>query len=96
MPVTRVSSGPSPVQVRRPQNRTYQQHDTLVGCILWLPTKDRIDHRLLVGVDIDDGCFNHPVVVLSTDLAEGKAIILIVSVLSCLLITQLTSEANFP
>ena len=32
-------------------------------------------------MEVDDGCFHHPVVVVSTELARGKAIVLIVSIL---------------
>ena len=46
------------------------------GCIFWLPKKDEIDENLLWDVDIEEGCFDHPVVVLSTD--EQKAAVLIV------------------
>lgn len=52
----------------------------LAGCILWLPKKDQIDQHLVIGLDIDDGCFNHPVVVLSVDPEERNATVLIVSI----------------
>lgn len=80
MPRTRLSSGPSPLEARYPQSTTHQHHGIQTGCILWLPKKDDIDERLLAGVDIEDGCFNHPIVVLSTNRAEGKATVLIVSI----------------
>lgn len=88
MPATRVSSCP------------LQHHDILAGSILWLPRKLEIDDHLLVGVDIDKGCFNHPIVVLSTDQVGGKATILIVSItiqrsLSYYSNSQLTSKAYF-
>lgn len=81
MPRTRASSHRSPLEVRRPQSETHHRHDNRAGCIFWLPKKDYIDERLLAGIDIDDGCFNHPVVVLSIDPNDGKATVLIVSIL---------------
>ena len=100
MPGISVSSRPSPSQVRHSQNTTYQHHGIPAGCTLWLPNKHKIDAHLLEGVDIDDGCFNHPIVVLSTDLVEGKATVLVVSILiprfpSYVLSSQLTLEAYF-
>lgn len=76
--MSRAYSGPIPVHSS--PNTINDSYDVPVGCILWLPKKDDID-RHSVGADIGDGCFNHPVVVLSVDLVEKKAIILIVSVL---------------
>ena len=80
MPATPMSSCPSPLQVHCAQDETRQNRDILAGSILWLPRKVEIDDHLLVGVDIDKGCFNHPIVVLSTDQVGGKATILIVSI----------------
>jgi len=54
---------------------------TLAGCILWLPRKDQIDRRLALVSEIDDGCFNHPVAVLSVNPEERTAIVFIVSIL---------------
>jgi len=51
----------------------------LAGCILWLPRKDQTDQHVVIGSYIDDGCFNHPVVVLSVDLEGRTATVLIVS-----------------
>ena len=86
--------------MHRAQDVSRQHHDILAGCILWLPRRVEIDEHLLVGADIDDGCFNHPVAVLSTDQAGRKATILIVSItiersLSYLSNSQLTLKAYF-
>lgn len=64
------------------QDTTHNSYNMLAGCILWLPKKDQIDQHLLRGLNIDDGCFNHPVVVLSVNPEELDAIILIVSIAS--------------
>lgn len=50
------------------------------GCILWLRKKDEIDPSLLAGTEIGEGCFDHPVMIVSTDLVERKATGLIVSI----------------
>ena len=97
MPVTQASSYPSPQQVCRRQSTTNQLNDVKAGCILWLPRKDKIKEYLLEGMEIDDGCFNHPVLVLSTEPAQGKASVLIVSILLsiCLkIILHLKYSAN--
>lgn len=60
---------------------TPQNHELQPGCILWLPKKDEIDDDLLMDVHIGHGCFDHPVVVLSTNLVQGKATVFIVSTL---------------
>jgi hypothetical protein len=75
------SSRSQPIPVHSLLDTTYESYDAMAGCILWLPKKDEIDEHLLVGVRMDDGCFNHPVVVLSADPVERKATILIVSIL---------------
>ena len=67
-------------QAHHAQEVTRRHHDIRAGYILWLPRKDEIDAQLLGDAEIDDGCFNHPIVVLSTDQADGTATILIVSV----------------
>lgn len=59
---------------------TRRNSDSLAGCVLWLPKKDDIDQCLLEGTNIDEGCFHHPVVILSTNSVEGKATVLIVSI----------------
>ena len=79
MPRTRLSSGSSPSEVRRRQRATPQIRELQKGCILWLPKKAEIDDDLLEGVEIVDACFDHPVVVLSTNLVQGKATVFIVS-----------------
>jgi hypothetical protein len=51
-----------------------------VGCILWLPKKEKIDPYLPGGAGLHDGCFDHPVVILSLDEIVKRATILIVSI----------------
>jgi len=87
-----VSLYPSPLQVLCAQDVT--RHDILAGCTLRLPRKAEIDDHLLVGVDIDKGCFNHPIVVLSTDQVGGKATRLIVSIIQRSL--SYHSNSTFP
>ena len=49
------------------------------GSIMWLPPKDRIpSEHLYAARDIDEGCFNHPVLVLSADRAQTEVIFLTV------------------
>lgn len=81
MPATQVSLHPSPQQARRQQSTTHQRKVIEAGCVLWLPRKDKIKERLLVDVEVNDGCFHHPIVVLSNELTRGKATVLIVSIL---------------
>lgn len=80
MPRTRLSSSTSPLEVRRRRRTNRLSGDDLAGCIRWLPKKDDIDQCLLAGTNIDEGCFHHPVVILSTDDVERKATVLIVSI----------------
>jgi hypothetical protein len=68
------------------------------GTILWLPPKSNIPSEHLSAADlVDEGCFNHPVLVLSVNAAETSAIVLIVRVSSvphlvpCLTLLQITS-----
>lgn len=79
MPATRISSRQHLSQVRSPQDTTHNSSKMLAGCILWLPRKDQTDQHVVIGSYIDDGCFNHPVVVLSVDLEGRTATVLIVS-----------------
>lgn len=76
-----LSSGPSHLEVRHQQRTSPHKHELQPGCILWLPKKAEINEHLLVDFDINNGCFNHPVVVLSTNLNQGKATVFIVSTL---------------
>jgi hypothetical protein len=73
---------------------TLESDDALEGRILWLPKKDEINEDLLVNVGIEDGCFHHPVMVLSVDQVERKATILIVSFLSEDFKSQLTFRSS--
>jgi hypothetical protein len=49
------------------------------GSIYWLPPKEQIcsDHLLTTDL-LEDGCFNHPVVILATDSSHKEAALLIV------------------
>ncbi|KAF2123999.1 hypothetical protein P153DRAFT_351626 [Dothidotthia symphoricarpi CBS 119687] len=51
-----------------------------VGSILWLPPKDEIPIEYHATANsIDDGCFNHPVVVLSVNRARTEVVVLIMT-----------------
>ncbi|KAK5632894.1 hypothetical protein RRF57_008608 [Xylaria bambusicola] len=50
--------------------------EPLAGCIKWLPPKEDL---VPDDPEIDDGCCNHPVVILSTVPRANKVDILIVS-----------------
>jgi hypothetical protein len=56
-------------------------NDVQPGYILWLPKKHNIDPRLLVGTELDEDGFNHPVLILSVNLIEQTATIFTVSTL---------------
>ena len=46
---------------------------TLAGLILWLPPRERLPpHR-----EIPEGCYNHPVVVLSPKAARGDDVVVV-------------------
>ena len=55
-----------------------QRDEVQGGCILWLQKKEEISASHLNASTLDDGCFDHPVVIMSVDKRE--AIILIVSI----------------
>ncbi|KAI1751947.1 hypothetical protein F4782DRAFT_540520 [Xylaria castorea] len=42
----------------------------LAGCIKWLPPKDELAVNDAI---LDDGCYNHPVLILTSHLPDGKA-----------------------
>lgn len=49
----------------------------LAGCIKWLPPKDKLPNS---DSGIEEGCYNHPVVILPTKISEnGKVEILIIT-----------------
>ncbi|KAI0530070.1 hypothetical protein GGR58DRAFT_494705 [Xylaria digitata] len=50
--------------------------EPLAGCIKWLPRKDEL---IPTEPDIEEGCCNHPVVVLSTQSRNGRVEILIIT-----------------
>jgi hypothetical protein len=49
------------------------------GGLYWLPPKADHDMKLLESTVIEDGCFAHPVVVLTVDEKREKAEVFIVS-----------------
>jgi hypothetical protein len=59
---------------------TEEIYDVQAGYILWLPSKDKIGSRFLIGVELDNDGFNHPVVILSVNILDRKATIFLVSV----------------
>ena len=67
-----------PSRSRRRRSQTTLESQP--GHIYWLPAKDQITPDLLTDLEIEDGCFNHPVIVLFGDSTEQKATILIVRV----------------
>ncbi|KAI2621041.1 hypothetical protein GGS21DRAFT_386828 [Xylaria nigripes] len=48
----------------------------LAGCIKWLPHKDKLPATEL---DVDEGCCNHPVVIISKKIRDKKVDILIIT-----------------
>lgn len=50
-----------------------------VGAILWLPPKDQIPGDLQSRTEIDDGCFDHPALIIWIDQGFTKATILIIT-----------------
>lgn len=81
-----------PDSLLRHHNEMYSR-----GAIFWLPPKANIPNEHLPGADlIEEGCFNHPVLVLSVNAAETMAVVLVVSASSalsfvCLICPQITS-----
>lgn len=55
---------------------------SLAGHLMMLPQKDSIQNQILASLDIEDGIFNHPVVVLSTSPVSGIISFLVVGCLS--------------
>jgi hypothetical protein len=63
------------IQGNHPQSRCLvSTRPILAGQILWLPPKE----ELRIDVGLKDGCYNHPVVVLSPELSNGNVVILTV------------------
>lgn len=50
----------------------------IAGRIYWFPAKPFHNQSLLENYSIGDGCFNHPVVILSTDAGKAETIVFIV------------------
>lgn len=46
--------------------------------IFWIPARSMCDERLLLHLDLDEGCFDHPVLVLRTNTKQATATVLIV------------------
>jgi hypothetical protein len=78
-----------PEPVRSLPDITLESRYLQAGCINFLRKKDDIDERLGGGV-IANGCFDHPVVILSTDLQGKTATVLIVSILHFLMLFSLS------
>ncbi|KAH7386706.1 hypothetical protein DE146DRAFT_179389 [Phaeosphaeria sp. MPI-PUGE-AT-0046c] len=50
------------------------------GSILWLPPREDILYEYALATDaLDEGCFNHPVLVLAADYTHNEAVILIIT-----------------
>lgn len=49
------------------------------GHIFWLPLKDGCDESLVDDRDLNDGCFDHPILVLTANCNVQMAVVLIVS-----------------
>ncbi|MCJ1479598.1 hypothetical protein MMC13_008284 [Lambiella insularis] len=65
-------------QSRSPSETGHRPQSFKPGTFLWLPSKDKLEGRFLIS-GIGDGCFNHPVIILSADVASTKATILILT-----------------
>ena len=74
IPATRVPTDSSPLDMCIFQN-TIQ-----ATFILRLPKENEVNPHLPVGVDINDRCFHHPLVIFSTSLVERKATMLMISI----------------
>lgn len=64
-----------------PTTRNPFLNDTLiavVGSIYWLDQKNNHDVELLRSYDLDDGFYDHPVVVISTDPGREEALVFVV------------------
>ncbi|KAI1330031.1 hypothetical protein F5Y16DRAFT_364734 [Xylariaceae sp. FL0255] len=48
----------------------------LAGCIKWLPPKEKLSAKY---GDLDDGCYNHPVVILSNYAQDGNVVVLFIT-----------------
>jgi hypothetical protein len=65
----------------------YNHHDTMysAGAILWLPPKQDVpSQHLLAANTIDEGCFNHPVLILCSDSTHTEVVVLLVCFFSVL------------
>ncbi|OAL02754.1 hypothetical protein IQ06DRAFT_303404 [Phaeosphaeriaceae sp. SRC1lsM3a] len=52
----------------------------LEGTIAWLPPRQNIQPEHSLGAEaLDDGCFNHPVLILAADNARNEAVVLIIT-----------------
>lgn len=62
---------------RRSSELGYAPHVSR-GSIFWLPARGMCDERLLLYLDLDEGCYDHPVLVLRTNTKQATATVLIV------------------
>lgn len=61
------------------KNSSLIEHQVAVaGSIYWLPPKNKHDIRLLQLYPVDDGLFDHPVVVISTNTEKKEALAFVV------------------
>ena len=59
------------------------------GEIYWLPRREDLDQSVLSGLVIEDGCYDHPVIIIDIEDDGRKAQICIVSQPQCDSILQL-------
>lgn len=63
------------VIVAGPGSRPCQKRSHLGGAILWLPKQRKLKS---VESDLEEGCYHHPVVILSPKPQDGKVALLLV------------------
>lgn len=54
----------------------------VAGSIYWLPPKNKLDIHLLQLYPVEDGLYDHPVVVLSTSTKKKEALVFVVGILT--------------
>lgn len=58
---------------------TGDSFDVTAGHIYWLPAKTDCNKSLVHDLDLNDGCFNHPVLVLTANCDLQMAVVLLVN-----------------
>ena len=62
------------------RNRDFETSiEVAAGRIFWLPSKNGCDESLIDDLELDQGCFNHPVLILTADFSIQMAVVLIVN-----------------